>query len=177
MRQIITIHCTDLFERFYFISFLRTFCGVACIELIISALLFNELVMGAALNDTPLFQYHDAIGITHGRQSMGNYKCGAAFHQCIHTALYQTFGTGIDGGCGFVQNQYRRVGHGYASNGQQLSLPLRKVAAVAGKQRIVAIRQFADKFISIGQFGCSNAFFIGGIQSAITNIFHHCAGK
>ncbi len=133
--------------------------------------------MGAALNDTPLFQYHDAVGITHGRQSMGNYKCGAAFHQRIHTALYQAFGTGIDGGCGFVQNQYRRVSHGHAGNGQQLPLTLTEVCAVAGELGVIALGQTGDEVVGIGQFCGTDAFLVGGIQLAVADVLHNGAGE
>ena len=40
-----------------------------------------------------------------------------------------------------------------------------------------AIRQMGDEVVRIGQLGCRNAFFIGGIQSSIADVIHYATGK
>ena len=44
--------------------------GIACIKLIILALLLNQVIVGAALNDAALFQNHDAVGVLAGGQAV-----------------------------------------------------------------------------------------------------------
>ena len=39
------------------------------------------------------------------------------------------------------------------------------------------IRQMGDEVVRIGQLGCRNAFFIGGIQSSIADVIHYATGK
>ena len=75
--------------------------------------------MGAALNDAPLLQYHDAVGIANGGQPVSDDEGGAALHQGIHTPLHQGFGAGIDGTGGLIQDEHRRVSHSSPGNGQK----------------------------------------------------------
>ena len=92
-----------------------------CIKLIIPSLFRNQLVMCAALNNAALFQNHDTVRIFYGRQPMSDNKGSPTTHQAIHALLHQSFRAGVDGRCRFVQNQHRRICHGSAGNGQQLS--------------------------------------------------------
>ena len=47
----------------------------------------------------------------------------------------------------------------------------------AGQNCIVAVRQQHDEVVGIGTLCRSDALFIGGIQSALADIVHDCAGK
>jgi len=50
------------------------------IKLIIGALLGNEVIMGAPLDDPALVQHHDAVGIHDGGKAVGNDEDRAALH-------------------------------------------------------------------------------------------------
>ena len=78
---------------------------------------------------------------------------------------------------GFIQNQHRGIGHGSAGNGQQLTLALAQVGAVAGEHRVVAVRQMLDKAVGVGQTSRGDALLIGGGQSAVADVVHHRAGE
>ena len=97
---------------------------ITCIQLIILSFRRNQLIMCTTLDDPSLFHNHDTVGILDCGQTVGNDKCGPPLHQCVHTCLHQFLGTGINGGCGLVQDQRRRVCHSRAGNGKKLSLPL-----------------------------------------------------
>ena len=55
---------------------------------------------------------------------MGNDESGSALHELVHTILYDTLGSGIDGAGGLVKDQHRRVGDGSSGNREKLSLAL-----------------------------------------------------
>ena len=52
----------------------------AGVELIVGALLSNQILMSAALDDMAVVQNHDTIGIHDGRKPMGDDKHRAAMH-------------------------------------------------------------------------------------------------
>ena len=133
--------------------------------------------MAAPLDDTALFQHHDAIRIADGGQAVSDNKGGAAIHQAIHAPLHQCLGAGINGGGRLVQDQHRGICHSCPCNSQQLALSLREAGAISGKHGIIAIRQTADKAVCIGQAGSGNALLIRSIQPAVADILQHGPGE
>ena len=80
--------------------------------------------MGAPLDDASLFHDHNAVRVLDCGQPVGDDECGPALHQRVHAGLHQFLGAGVDGRCGFIQDQRRRVRHCRAGNGQKLPLAL-----------------------------------------------------
>ena len=128
--------------------------GVAGVELVVPALLGDQLVVAAPLDDPALFQDHDAVGVLDGGEPVGDDEGGPPGHQGVHARLDQGLGPGVDGAGGLVQDQHRRVGHRRPGDGQQLPLALAEVGAVAGEQGVVAVGQTADEVVGVGQPGC-----------------------
>ena len=108
---------------------------------------------------------------------MGNDEAGAAVHQAVHAALHQSLGAGVDGGSSLIEDEHRRVGDGCAGDGQQLTLALREVRAVAGQHGVVALGQALDEAVGVGQTGGGDALLIGGLQTAIADVLHDRAGE
>ena len=104
------------------------------IKLIIFPTFRNEILMIPTLNNPPLFQHHNHIGILHGREPVGNHKHGPARHQTVHTPLHNRFRPSINTGGRFIQNQNRRVRNGRPGNRQKLPLPLGQIRPVSGKR-------------------------------------------
>ena len=50
------------------------------VELVVLALLGDELVVGAALDDVAVVEHHDHVGVAHGGQAVGDHEDGAALH-------------------------------------------------------------------------------------------------
>ena len=74
-------------------AFLRGFGGresphlLPRIQLVIPALLLDELVVGATLDDAALLQHHDAVGVLHCAQPVGDDKCQTAGEAPWRTSL------------------------------------------------------------------------------------------
>mgnify|MGYP002315834807 CR=1 FL=1 len=68
-----------------------------------------------------------------------------AMHQLVHAALYNDLGAGINAGGGFIKNHHGWIGDCRPCDGNELALPLRKIAAITGKDSIIAIRQMGDE--------------------------------
>ena len=76
-RRTAVCRCGSSFEEAEHRSVYRKIAGV---ELVILALLGNQLVVAAALDDAALLQHHDAVCIADGGQAVRNDKDGAAVH-------------------------------------------------------------------------------------------------
>ena len=62
-------------------------CQIPSIQLIILALLLDELVMGAPLDNPALLHDHDAVRVADGGQAVGNDEGGSSGHQGVHAVL------------------------------------------------------------------------------------------
>ena len=133
--------------------------------------------MGSPFDDAALIHNHNAVGVAHRGQPVGNHKGSPAGHQGVHAVLHQLFGPGINGGGGLIQDQGRGIGHRRPGNGQQLPLSLAQVGAVTGEHGIIPVGQAADEAVGVGQLGRSNALLITCLQIAVSDIVHHSAGK
>ena len=133
--------------------------------------------MAAALDDAALLQDHDAVCVADSGEAVGDDEAGAAVHQAVHAALHQSLGAGVDGGSSLIEDEHRRVGDGCAGDGQQLTLALRQVRAVAGQHGVVALGQALDEAVGVGQTGCGDALLVGGLQTAIADVLHDRAGE
>ena len=77
--------------------------------------------MGAAFDDAAVLENHDCVGVADGGQAVCDHKRGASAHDAVHAALDELFGARVDGACGLVQDEHRRVGHGHTRDGEQLA--------------------------------------------------------
>ena len=96
----------------------------ACIKLIISALLGNQILMATALNNSAVIKHHYYVRIHNGRKSVRDYEYRSTLHQLIHAALNYRFGTGVYRRCRLVKYHYGWVGNGGARNRDKLTLSL-----------------------------------------------------
>lgn len=111
-------------ESFFFVRISLGKFESAGIKLIIGAFFGEQFFVVASFDNTSVLQNHDCVGISDGGQTVCNDKYGTSVHQCIHTALNDCFGTGINAGSSFVQNEYRRIGNSGSCDGKQLALTL-----------------------------------------------------
>lgn len=143
---------------------------MAGVEVVVLATQRQQLVVCAALDDTPLLEHDDAVGVAHGAQAVGDDKGGAPAHERVHASLHQPLGVGVDARRGLVEDEHRRVGDGCTRDGQQLPLALTQVAAVAGEYGVVAIGQTAYEAVGTHQLCGLDAVLVGGPEVAVTDV-------
>ena len=78
--------------------------------------------MPPAFHNLAVFEHQNLVCILHGGKPVGDDKRGTAFLQFGQCILNGAFGLVIQGGCGFVEQQYRRIAQHRAGNGDTLSL-------------------------------------------------------
>ena len=149
----------------------------AGVQLVVLALLRDQLVMRATLDDVAMVEHHDHVGVAHGGQAVGDDEDRTSLHQVIHTSLHNLFSASINRGRGLVKDQRGRIGHRRASDGNQLALALGQAGTVAFEHCVVALGQHADEAVRIDQTRGLDAFLIGGVQTAVTDVVHHGAGE
>ena len=133
--------------------------------------------MVAALDDLAVFEHHDGVRIAHGGKPVRDDEHRAPFHQLIHAALYVRFRARVDGACGFIEDQHRRVRNCRAGDGKQLPLALAQVCAVRGEHGVISLGQVGNEEVRVGELRSCLHFFIRRIQPAVTDVFAHRAGK
>ena len=147
----------------------------AGIQLIVLALLGDQLVVAAALDDAAVLKDDDDIGVLDRGEPVGDDEDRPPAHQRVHTLLDNGLGTGVDGGGGLIEDHDRGIGHSGPGDAQQLPLALAQVGAVAVEHRVVALGQAADEVVCAGQLGRCDAVFVGGLQVAVADVFHNGA--
>ena len=66
------------------------------VELIVNALLGDELVVASALNDLSVIEYHDDVRVLDRGQTVSDYEYRSSLHELVHAALNDCLGTRID---------------------------------------------------------------------------------
>ena len=126
--------------------------------------------MGALLDDAPVVEDDDLVGITDGGEAVGDDKGGAPLHDGVHASLYHLLGTGVDtGGC-LVENEDGGIGYGSTGDGKELALSLAEVASVTAEGCVIAVGESADEVVGTDHLGCLDTFLIGGVELAVTDI-------
>src|SRR5687768_1915847 len=89
----------------------------------IEAALAHELRMRALGDDRAALHHHDALGVLHRREAMGDGKRGAALLQRIESLLHQALRGGVERARRLVEQKDRPIGEQRPRNGQALLLP------------------------------------------------------
>ena len=101
-------------------------CGVLAVEV-------DELVVAAELDDAPVDDHGDAVGVVGGVEPVGDRDDGAALEQVVHRALERAGGARVDQRRGLVEHQRVRVGDDQP--GQRDLLGLRRGEGRSGRSR------------------------------------------
>ena len=129
--------------------------------------------MLAAFDDAAVVHHGDVVGVLDRGQTVGDHEGRAPLHQGVHPLLDESFRTRVDGRGRLVQDEHGRVRHGGAGDCEELALALRQIAAVGVQDRVVPVRETADKGIGMHQAGGVAAFLVRGVQAAVTDVVQH----
>ena len=80
------------------------------IKIVVAALLLEQRHMRTHLDNPPMIEHDDLVGIDNRAQAVGDHETRASFHQAIQGVLNDFFGGRIDAAGGFVQDQDAWVG-------------------------------------------------------------------
>src|ERR1051326_2047485 len=75
----------------------------------VEAVLPQELLVGAALDDFAVAQHQELIGASDGAQAMGDDEAGAGGPKTLEGLLDEAFGGGVHAGGGLVEDKDGRV--------------------------------------------------------------------
>lgn len=89
----------------------------------IEALLRQQGVVRAALDDAALVEDENLIGALDGGQSVRDDEGGASAHESVEGFLHESFGLGVEGRGRFVEQQDAGVLQERPCNRQALALP------------------------------------------------------
>ena len=144
----------------------------ACVELVVLALLLQQLLVRAALYYAAVLKDYYHVRVLDGREPVGYDEHSPSLHERIHASLDNGLGAGVDGACRLVEYHDGRVGHGGAGDGEQLALALGEVRSVPGQQGVVALRQAGDEIVSARELRRGDALFVRSIQAAVADVLH-----
>ena len=95
--------------------------------------------------------HHNAIGISRGREPMGNDDHCSAATDRPHVVLHNALGLIIQGTGGLVEHQYPGVAHQRASDGDALPLAAREGRALFAHLGVIALGQLQDERVRPGE--------------------------
>ncbi len=102
---------------------------------------------------------------------MGDDKGGAPLQQRLDPGLHQPFCVGIDTGGGLIQDQDPGGGEHGAGKSQKLTLADGELGAPLADFCVVALFHFHDEVVDVDGFCRGDHFLLGGVFSAVTDIF------
>jgi hypothetical protein len=103
--------------------------------------------MRSLLSDLAVFNQQDPVGITDGRQPVGDDEGSSVLADLQHCPPYFLFGHSINGTGRFIQNQDRCVGQHRPGDAQQLALALGQFHAALAQHRVISFRQLRDEAV------------------------------
>ena len=124
------------------------------IELVVSALFLDQLVVRALLDDLAVREQNDLIGAADGGKSVRDDEHGSDIHHALERSLDQNLGFGIDiGGCLVKDHDLRTVDDG-TGKGEQLSLARREVISSLTNLLVEPLRKTVDEGIGVDVAAC-----------------------
>lgn len=91
-------------------------------QLAITTTALHQLIVGSSIDNSPLLKNHDAIGLLHRRQPVGDDQHRSSFHRLLQAELYRSLRFSIESTCGFIEQQKRWIAQHRPRNGDPLQL-------------------------------------------------------
>src|SRR5262245_31399442 len=118
----------------------RLLGDVARRELRIAAAERQELLVRAELDDAPVIEDGDLVGVPQGREPMGNRDRRPALREAVEGLLHGPLGGGVQGARRLVEDKHRRVAQHRAGDRDPLLLAAGGARATLADPRVVALR-------------------------------------
>lgn len=137
----------------------------------VKALLFQQLAVRALLDDIAVLHDENAVGVADRGKAVRYDKARASLHHTGESVLNFQLGARVNGGRRLVEDQHRRQTEHNAGDAEELLLPLRKLVAVFGKQRVIALREPLDEAVGVRGLGSGDNLLVGRIGLAHNDVF------
>ena len=140
-------------------------------------MLFQQLLVGAVLEDALLPKDQDAVVVLDGGQAVGDGQGGAAVGQLFQALAHQNLALVVQGAGGLVQDEDGRVLQKDAGNAQPLLLAAGQLDAPLAHIGVVAVLQSQDELFGPGQTGRRGDLLPGGPRLAVGDVLGHRAAE
>ncbi len=140
-----------------------TLCVLQGVQLMVTALLMEQLLMRSLLNDLALRKQDDVVGVLDGGKPVGDHQHSADVLHFFQGVLNEHFRFGIDVGSGFVQDHHAGLMDNGTGKAEQLPLTGREVVAPFPDRLVQALFQAVNEVVSIYILAGGHHFFIGNI--------------
>jgi hypothetical protein len=130
--------------------------------------------MRACLHHPPAVKDHDAAGLPHGVQPVGDDQGGAARQQAIQGGLHRGLTLRVQVGCRFIQDDQRCVDEERARQGDALRLPAAEPRAALADLRVVTLRQRKDELVSARLLRGPHGLLRARIRAAQADVIGDC---
>src|SRR4051794_32311911 len=114
----------------------------------------DELLMAALLANLAILQDVDVVGVSDRRETMRDDDRCPIHGNVTKGPLDCSLGLGVEGRCGLVELQDRRVGKDRSRNDQSLLLPCGQVWPAFSDVCVVTVWQLVDELRCRGSAGC-----------------------
>ncbi|GJC96126.1 hypothetical protein ColKHC_04952 [Colletotrichum higginsianum] len=115
-----------------------------------AGLVLQQGLMGAGLDDLPLAQDDDAVGLPDGRQAVGDGDGGAVLGDAVEGGLDDLLAADVDGAGGLVEDDDLGLPDDAPGDGDALPLAARELGAAVADGRVVAVREAVDELVGEG---------------------------
>ena len=123
----------------------------------VDRVVFHESSVGPFFDDMAMIHDDDTVGVSHGREAVGDDDDGFVFEETIDLVEDFVLGDGVDGGGGLVEDSHRSVPVEEAGDGNLLLLTSARsdTSTVSFTHNLVeSLRIVFDKVSCIGILGC-----------------------
>ena len=125
----------------------------------------QQLLVRALLDDAPMLEHHDQIGIADGRQPVGDDERSSVDQKAAKRNLDAALGADVDGRGRLVEDEDARVGEEGPGKGDELPLPERQARAAFLQLRLVSVLECRDELVRADSLGGLDDFIAGGIRA------------
>ena len=113
------------------------------VELAVEAVLREQLVVRALLDDPAVVEHDDQVGVPHGREAVGDHERRPAHHQLVERVEDHGLGPRVDRRRRLVEDEDRRVLEERAGDADALALAAGELRTPLAELGLVALRAAA----------------------------------
>ncbi|TLS21369.1 uncharacterized protein PpBr36_10204 [Pyricularia pennisetigena] len=113
----------------------------------VGAVLLDQALVRALLDDAALGHDHDVVGLADGRELVRDHDGRPAHRRLVQRLLHDALGVRVQGAGGLVQEEHLWLRHHRARDGDALLLPARQQTAALANLGVVALGELRHKVV------------------------------